>query len=127
MNLPTSPPDPSLDGTVLVPGAPSTPAPISERKQARRENWRLIRRRPAFIIGVAIVVFWVVCALFGSRFAPHNPLDFRVKPHLSPSGKYWFGTDKSGRDVFSRVIAGARDVLKIAPDRKSTRLNSSHT
>ena len=68
-------------------GSPVPQASPSERKQARRENWRLIRRRPAFIIGVAIVVFWVVCALFGSRFAPHNPLDFRVKPHLSPSGK----------------------------------------
>jgi peptide/nickel transport system permease protein len=95
--------------------SPVPQASPSERKQARRENWRLIRRRPAFIIGVAIVLFWVLCALVGSRFAPHNPLDFRVKPHLSPRGKYWFGTDKSGRDVFSRVIAGARDVLKIAP------------
>ena len=115
MNLPTSPPDPSLDGTVLVPGAPSTPAPISERKQARRENWRLIRRRPSFIIGNLITLVWVVCAVLGNRITPHHPLDFRTKPNLSPRSDFWFGTDKTGRDVLSRVMAGARDVLKIAP------------
>lgn len=88
---------------------------MSERKQARRENWRLIRRRPAFIIGNAIAAVWVVCAILGERITPHDPLDFRATPHLSPSSDFWFGTDKTGRDVLSRVMAGARDVLKIAP------------
>lgn len=115
MNLPTSPPDPSLDGTVLVPGAPTVPAPVSERKQARRENWRLIRRRPSFIIGNIITLVWVTCAVLGERITPHDPLDFRAKSHQPPSADFWFGTDKTGRDVLSRVMAGARDVLKIAP------------
>lgn len=87
----------------------------SERKQARRENWRLIRRRPSFIIGNFILWFWVVCAVLGERITPRDPLDFRDKPHLSPNSEFWFGTDKTGRDVLSRVMAGARDVLKIAP------------
>ena len=115
MNLPTSPPDPSLDGTVLVPGSPSVPTPVSERKQARRENWRLIRRRPSFIIGNIITLVWVTCAVLGERITPHHPLDFRAKSHQPPSADFWFGTDKTGRDVLSRVMAGARDVLKIAP------------
>ncbi len=34
---------------------------------------------------------------------------------LAPSGDHWFGTDKLGRDVFARVIAGARDILIVAP------------
>jgi len=115
VNLPTSPPDPSLDGTVLVPGAPAVAAPVSERKQARRENWRLIRRRPSFIIGNIITLVWVTCAVLGERITPHHPLDFRAKSHQPPSADFWFGTDKTGRDVLSRVMAGARDVLKIAP------------
>lgn len=115
MNLPTSPPDPSLDGTVLVPGAPAVAAPVSERKQARRENWRLIRRRPSFIIGNFIALVWVVCAVLGERITPHHPLDFRAKSNQPPGADFWFGTDKTGRDVLSRVMAGARDVLKIAP------------
>jgi len=88
---------------------------VSERQQARRENWRLIRRRPAFIIGVFIVLVWTVCALFGNQIAPHNALDFRASTHIHPGGSYLFGTDNQGRDVLSRVIVGARDVIKVAP------------
>jgi len=57
---------------------------MSERKQARRENWRLIRRRPAFVVGVLISVFWLICAVLGDRITPHHPLDYRTKAHLSP-------------------------------------------
>src|SRR5690625_6685697 len=42
-----------------------------------------------------------------------------------PSAEHWFGTDATGRDVFSRVVHGAIHSLSGA-DRKSTRLNSSH-
>ena len=87
----------------------------SERKQARHENWRLIRRRPAFIVGVIILMIWLVCAVLGDSITPHSPLDFRGLQHLSPRKAFPFGTDKSGRDVLSRVMAGARDVLKVAP------------
>lgn len=104
---------PAID--VLVPSTTASNVATSERKQARKENWRLIRRRPSFIIGNIIALFWVVCAIFGEHITPHDPLDFRDKPHLSPSSEFWFGTDKTGRDVLSRVMAGARDVLKIAP------------
>jgi len=104
--------------TEIVPMAASvvpTPASPSERVQARKENWRLIRRRPAFIIGSVIVLFWTACALFGAQIAPHDPKNFHAGTQLHPSWKYPFGTDKIGRDVFSRVIVGARDVFKVAP------------
>ena len=35
----------------------------AERRQARREQWRLLRRRPAFIVGCLILLFWIVCAV----------------------------------------------------------------
>ena len=89
--------------------------PPSERKLARRENWRLIRRRPSFIIGSLIVLIWVVCAVMGERITPHSPFDFRTKVHLHPSWKFPMGTDRSGRDVLSRVMMGSRDILKVAP------------
>lgn len=98
--------------TTAQPAPPSAP---SERKQARREKWRLIIRRPSFIIGVTIVLIWVACALFPDLIAPHDPLNYRTGKHLPPGWGHLFGTDATGRDVLSRVIAGARDVLKIAP------------
>ena len=88
---------------------------VDERKQARKENWRLIRKKPAFLVGCFIVLVWVVCAVFGDKITPHDPLDYRTDTHLSPSGSHLFGTDSTGRDVLSRVMAGARDVLQIAP------------
>lgn len=89
--------------------------PPTDRKLARRENWHLIRKRPSFIIGVTIIAIWVICAIFGDAIAPFDPLNYRAGLNMSPTGSHPFGTDKGGRDVLSRVIAGARDVLKIAP------------
>ncbi|HEV3066480.1 MAG TPA: hypothetical protein VGY50_01470, partial [Streptosporangiaceae bacterium] len=37
-------------------------------------SWRLLLRRPTFLIGVAILLFWIVCALFSNAIAPHDPL-----------------------------------------------------
>jgi peptide/nickel transport system permease protein len=98
-----------------VPMASTIAVAAAGRKEARRETWRLLRRRPAFIGGVVIVAIWVICALFSTLIAPYNPLDYRTGLNMSPTWSHPFGTDQGGRDVFSRVIAGARDVLKIAP------------
>jgi peptide/nickel transport system permease protein len=88
---------------------------LSERKQARRENWRLLRRKAGFIVGLLIVLFWITCAILGSRLAPHDPARDLDTKNLSPRRGHWFGTDIIGRDVLSRVIAGARNILVIAP------------
>jgi peptide/nickel transport system permease protein len=77
--------------------------------------WRLLLRRPTFIVGVAILLFWVVCALFGHLIAPHDPVAQQLlATNKAPSGAHWFGTDQLGRDVFSRVLVGARSILIIA-------------
>jgi peptide/nickel transport system permease protein len=107
--LPATPASPSVSPD------PNRTASVDERRQARRENWRLIRRRPAFIVGCTIVGVWVICAVLGDRITPHHPLDYRTDTHLRPSWSHPFGTDQTGRDVLSRVMAGARDVLQIAP------------
>lgn len=87
-----------------------------ERRLVRRERWRALRRSPTFGAGVVIVGWWVVCALFGSWIEPHSPFTVNVLHRLAPpSGANWFGTDELGRDVLSRVIAGARGILVVAP------------
>jgi peptide/nickel transport system permease protein len=92
-------------------------APIrSETSTARRERLRLILRSPSFVLGSVVILFWVACAILGDRVTPYHPL-FDQTPDLSasPSSEHWFGTDRLGRDVFSRVLAGSRDILLIAP------------
>ena len=97
------------------PVAPAAPALTSERAQARRETLRLLLRRRAFIIGVAIIIGWVITAVLGQRITPYDPFDDFARGHLPPSPDHWFGTDRLGRDVLSRVMVGSRDVLIVAP------------
>jgi peptide/nickel transport system permease protein len=87
----------------------------SERSQARRERWRLLRRRPAFIFGVFLVALWLFCAVGGERVAPYGARETGLPPSHPPSRAYPFGTDTLGRDVLSRVMIGSRDVLIMAP------------
>ena len=73
-------------------------------------------RSKTFVIGLAIIVFWIFCALFGAYVVPIDPYaDDLLNTLQPPSLEHWFGTDQLGRDVFSRVIVGARDILMIAP------------
>jgi len=94
----------------------AVPAPGSEARAARRERLRLLLRSPSFVIGSVVVGFWVVCAILGDRITPYHPLfDQTSDLSVSPSYEHWFGTDRLGRDVFSRVLAGSRDILLVAP------------
>jgi peptide/nickel transport system permease protein len=92
----------------------AAPAP-SEAKKARRETLRQLARSKTFVIGVVIVAWWVFWAITGSAFTPHDPLAQTNDVLHAPSSTYWFGTDQLGRDVFSRVLAGARATLIVAP------------
>ncbi len=83
---------------------------------ARRERLRLLVRSKTFLAGAVIVGFWVLCAIFGSAVVPKDPFALELLGKLKgPSGAHWFGTDQLGRDVFARVIVGARDILIVAP------------
>jgi len=86
-----------------------------EQRRQRRYLVRTLLHSPTFMIGCAIVLFWIFMGLFSTFFTqppalPH-PFDI-LKP---PSPSHWFGTDDLGRDVFARTMAGARTVLIIAP------------
>lgn len=81
-----------------------------------RDDLRRLFRSATFDIGALIVLFWVGCAIFGPSLVPHDPFaDDLLNSLLPPSADHWFGTDQLGRDVFSRVIVGARDILTVAP------------
>jgi peptide/nickel transport system permease protein len=104
----SAPLGPAAGGAVAV----ATPA----GRTAPAAWWRLLLRRPTFLIGAGILLFWVVCAIFGHSFAPFNATAQQLlSANTAPSGTHWFGTDGLGRDVLSRVIVGSRDILVITP------------
>jgi peptide/nickel transport system permease protein len=80
------------------------------RPGVERPAWR----QPLAVVGGAIAVAWIVAAIFAPLVAPHDPLAQQFPPFQSPSGSHLFGTDELGRDVFSRVIYGARISLPLA-------------
>jgi peptide/nickel transport system permease protein len=105
----------SLDRTGGYLGAAGQAA-LAAASRATPARWRLLLRRPTFFVGAGIVLFWIVCAVFGHAFAPYNPLAQQLlDANAAPSSAHWFGTDPLGRDVLSRVITGARDILIITP------------
>jgi len=106
-----------MDATLTPqPTAPvAGPTAVSERSQARRETIRLLLRRPAFIIGNIIIIFWIMTAILGERITPYDPFNYFANGHEPPSAQHLMGTDRLGRDVLSRVMVGSRDVLIIAP------------
>jgi peptide/nickel transport system permease protein len=89
--------------------------PTRVRPHARRETLRLLLRSKTFVVGSIIFWWWVFCALFGYTIAPHDPTGITPSTLASPSWHHLFGTDQLGQDVFSRVLAGARSILTIAP------------
>ncbi len=98
-------------------GSSDPPAAGEHALQAPRfEALRALARSPSFIVGVMIVAFWIVCAIFGPVIVPLDPYaSDPINSLAPPDGAHWFGTDQLGRDIFSRVIVGARDILTIAP------------
>ena len=98
-----------------VPEAP--PEERDEARLARRERLRLLARSKTFLAGVFLFGVFVFCAIFGRAVVPYDPfgaptdlLD-KLQP---PSTEHLFGTDQLGRDVFSRVVVGARDILAVS-------------
>ena len=66
--------------------------------------------------GLAIVLFWVIVAIFAPLFTPYTPLEQDWKaPNQGPSATHILGTDELGRDLWSRLIYGARVVLVLMP------------
>jgi peptide/nickel transport system permease protein len=102
------------DPQALMPG--SQAGIRAEHSKARGEVIKRLLRSPTFIVGALILLFWLFCAVFGSVLETHDPFAQNLlSTNAPPSAANWFGTDQLGRDVYSRVIAGSRDILLIAP------------
>lgn len=94
------------------------PAVISERPGFVRRAVRAIAHDPLAIVGVLIILIVAIAAVLGPWLAPTPgsgagviDVDQRLLP---PSREYPFGTDALGRDVFSRVILGARIAVQVS-------------
>ena len=99
----------------------STAAP--ERVEGKPGIFRRIQIGLAFlfaskiaVVGLCMVMFWIIVAIFAPVFTPYTPLEQDWKaPNQGPSKEHILGTDELGRDLWSRLIYGARVVLVLTP------------
>ena len=100
----------------------TSPAPVSRVPGARAlgKTWTFMRRYPVVPVAVLLVVL-VIPALFAEILAPHDPIDGDLANRLLPpawtDGGEWghpLGTDRQGRDIFSRMVFGARTAALVS-------------
>jgi len=73
-----------------------------------------LRSNPLAAAGLVLVLAFVLCALLAPWLAPHDPAFIELPARLAaPSSQHWLGTDELGRDIFSRLLYGARISLLV--------------
>lgn len=88
---------------------------LQPRQNRLKAIGRLIRQNPLGVLGLIIIIALAVVAIFAPLIAPYRVGDFTAgQPRENPSLAHLFGTDGSGRDMFSRVVFGARISMGVA-------------
>ena len=93
------------------------PSPATSFQASAGRAWRMfgaLMRNPLAVAGAIIVIGLVLTAAFAPQIAPESPVGQNLAARLlPPSAAHWMGTDELGRDIFSRVVWGARITLLI--------------
>jgi peptide/nickel transport system permease protein len=80
---------------------------VSARRRLVFPRW--LGRNPLVTIGLVVIAFWMLTALFASQIAPYSPLTQDVRNRIQPPNElHSWGTDELGRDILSRVLYGGR-------------------
>jgi peptide/nickel transport system permease protein len=91
---------------------PPEPPIVEETSSVFREGWRSFKKNKLALAGGTIVLFFILLAIFAPVIAPEGVNEQKLQERLqAPSSEHWFGTDDFGRDVFSRVLHGAKTSL----------------
>jgi peptide/nickel transport system permease protein len=88
-----------------------------DRPSFARTLQRILTVSPIATIGGAILLFWTICAILAPWLTayPPNKIDYLLIADPYPSRAHWLGVDNLGRDMWSRIVYGARTVLTVAP------------
>ncbi|WP_010304964.1 nickel transporter permease [Kurthia senegalensis] len=91
----------------------TTQQTISEKEPREagpwKDAWRSFKKSKVSLVGAGIVIVFVILAIFAPWIAPQGINEQNLSERLqAPSSAHWFGTDDFGRDIFSRVLYGAR-------------------
>ncbi|MCL4231199.1 MAG: ABC transporter permease [Dehalococcoidia bacterium] len=88
------------------------PAPALPRRWARG-GLRFVRRQPLGTFGLLVIVLFTLAAVFADYLRTSDPKAFGDDILTGPNWTHWFGTNRDGQDLWSRVLYGARPSLKV--------------
>jgi ABC-type dipeptide/oligopeptide/nickel transport system permease subunit len=98
-------------------GGPGDVPEITAARPLRRDVWRQFKKNRLAVVAIVFIVFLALVAIFADLIAPYG---YAERPgsatgafRQGPSSEFWFGTDSIGRDMFSRIVYGARVSLRI--------------
>lgn len=95
--------------------APAIRGGFRGRRSVLQVAWRAVRKAPASAwFGMIVVLIYGLCAIFAPLIAPFGQGEIVGRAYLPSSASFLLGTDQIGRDVFSRLIYGARNTISIA-------------
>ncbi|MCY4489298.1 MAG: ABC transporter permease [Deltaproteobacteria bacterium] len=106
-----------MESQVTYPSAypPSPPAPGSRLRRASGRAVRAARNDPRAAVGLLLLLLYILLALVGPGFSPYDTRTPNIKVRMQgPTWEHPFGTDRIGRDVATRVVAGSRVSLHVA-------------
>lgn len=85
------------------------------RGASRFRRLRAFSRHRLGLVGLVIILVFTLIAFFAPQIAPYDPTTQRIATArlVPPGGEFWFGTDELGRDLFSRIVYGARISMRI--------------
>ena len=105
--------DPSGDWRAWLDAAEPRSRAQARLGQAYR-SWRGFRRNPLAMVGLGIIAALLLVAALAPVLAGHSPFEQNLADRLrAPDARHWFGTDELGRDIFARILYGARITLMI--------------
>ena len=103
-----------MDFTPLKPTADMIQKQTRPHLGFRQDAWLRLKKNRAALVGLSIILFISVLAVFGPLLSPYSYSDQTLaNANQSPSAAHWFGTDNLGRDLATRVCYGARISLSI--------------
>ena len=101
---------------IMLLSPPSTAPPLTRGRLHR--VWQVFRglySHAASGVGTSLVLLFLILAIIGPALAPYGENEqIFAAARQAPSAEHWFGADRLGRDVFSRVLLGTRDIFTLA-------------
>ncbi|MEF8837543.1 MAG: ABC transporter permease, partial [Candidatus Bipolaricaulota bacterium] len=98
----------------MVDSSPDLAPSLWERVKSGFSYLVRLREKPLGLAGLVIILLWIAISVLAPYITPYGPTEFSTDKFVGPSLQHPFGTDRWGRDVFTRIVMGSRTAFSLA-------------